>query len=453
MKCPKCGNEVPDNSSFCNICGADINEITKTEPKELAASIDPTEDNYIPNKVKPVFKKPIIFISIAIVIIAAVVVILLTQKGVAAEFTECFNANQYDQALKIYTDKVATIKDVNSKKDIDNDIKKYLVGKIQKVKDEFVNNKLDYNTCTEQLKRISGYNIVLGEASAVTDFINKLNNSRLAFGAGKSYYGQKQYLSAIQKLNTVIKDDNNYDEAHKLLSDALTEAKKAQFTEAEQKYNNRDYQGAIDSINKITPYINDDETKGRLTFYQSEKQKADELEKQRLEQRKRELLAQTTRYVDNVTNDVTYVPKPYGDLIKFPSGGVIFYPYLRGEIDNNVFKLIAGVNQDNWIFMKEIDCNADGYMFKIEFDDLLDRQSEVGYGTGIYEWVEVVAFESPLLKDMPNPNLISDLGKLANAESALIKFQGDIYSRTYELTEKQKADLKNIIELHSYSKK
>ncbi|KOC31606.1 hypothetical protein ADU81_13115 [Clostridium botulinum] len=149
---------------------------------------------------------------------------------------------------------------------------------------------------------------------------------------------------------------------------------------------------------------------------------------------------------------MTYVPKPYGELINIGESSVIFYPYLRGEVGSDVLKLIAGFNRSEWVFTKNIKCNADGEIFDLKFD-YFERKSNVGFGTGIYEWIEIPVLEDTVFSDCnTNLNMITNLKKLGKAKKALIKFEGDTQSLDYELTSNQKNTLLEVIELHEICK-
>ncbi|WP_291566407.1 hypothetical protein [Clostridium sp. UBA2485] len=104
--------------------------------------------------------------------------------------------------------------------------------------------------------------------------------------------------------------------------------------------------------------------------------------------------------------------------------------------------------------MRKIICNADGYIFELNFD-YFSRKTEVVVGGGVDEWVEIPCFDR---KDIDigidkNPKMLEDLIKLGKSRNALIKFEGDTQAMDYTLTEEQKNILLNVIELHNISKK
>lgn len=101
MFCPKCGKELPDDSVFCNACGHQLNETTKSEP---AVEEKPKKEK------KPVNKKAVktaAIISGTVIGIAAIfcIVFFIVIPSLAHSKAEkLYNDNQYIEAYQAYID-------------------------------------------------------------------------------------------------------------------------------------------------------------------------------------------------------------------------------------------------------------------------------------------------------------------------------------------------------------
>lgn len=80
MKCPKCGQEIPDYSTFCPQCGTPVNQNSQSAQSQSAAQVD--EYHFIPTTVavlKPFSRGPI-FMFIGLVILT--LLLLLPTRGI-----------------------------------------------------------------------------------------------------------------------------------------------------------------------------------------------------------------------------------------------------------------------------------------------------------------------------------------------------------------------------------
>jgi len=445
MKCPNCETELSIGDLYCSKCGHHVdsgenNTIDSIVENEEATSLSETT----PAKgLRGLSRRTIAFISIGAMIVLCVALTgaFLWNTPVHA-FEKLYSQKQFGKAQELYTS-------IEKKGDKDscNSIKKYLSDNIAEVKSNFINRKINLTQANQFLNDVASFPIVNTEAIGVKTFVNQLDTSHQAYKNGLEQLSKDKYDLAVEELGKVIPDDSNYETSKKKISEVLPKLKEQKLKEAEDLFAKKKYGEAVSAIQVALKYIdNDSELKQKMEFYQGEQNKA----KKEFEQRKQQLLSTVTRFQDPVSNKITYFPKPYGDKITFTLGGVIFYPYLRGELGDDSFKLIAGFNRDDWVFMDRIVCNADGYVFELNFNSF-DRNTEVEYGAGVDEWVEILAFDrfpSFKSKDL-NPNILDDLKKLANANLALIKFEGDTKSFDYVLAPYQKNTINNILELHN----
>jgi len=119
------------------------------------------------------------------------------------------------EASKIYNEKI------KGNTSNENEIISFLKSKIENIKKDFSENKLEYNAAISQLDTIEKTGLVLSEVSSAKSEINSLNDSRTAFKKGKEFLNSKNYKEALSELKKVIKEDENYDKAQELISSSI----------------------------------------------------------------------------------------------------------------------------------------------------------------------------------------------------------------------------------------
>ena len=101
MFCPKCGKELPDDSVFCNACGHQINEATKSEPVVK----EKNKKEKKPVNKKAVKTAAIIFGAvIGIVAILCIVFLVIIPSLAHSKAEKLYNDNQYVEAYQAYID-------------------------------------------------------------------------------------------------------------------------------------------------------------------------------------------------------------------------------------------------------------------------------------------------------------------------------------------------------------
>ncbi|ABK62125.1 zinc ribbon domain-containing protein [Clostridium novyi] len=403
MFCHKCGTENDNSSVYCSKCGKKLKKQDSKNKnkilvlfKKVISKLDKVVESLLKDKKKLCIS---LGVMIAIIILNICICVHINNKDINA-FKKAFNAEKYEDAKQVYSN-VINNNDKNKQDKFDKKIGKYLTNKISHLQNDFINdkNRSDCNKELDVLDQMYYYKFNFEQINKSKEKIKKYSDSRKAFKNGIKLEKNKNYFYALEQFNNVIKDDTNYSEAQNHMKDILLKAKE-------------------DMLKKSEEY----------------------------------LLSKVNKCKDKVSEDVTYMPKPYGELIDIGEGSVIFYPYLRGEVGIDVLKLIAGFNRSEWVFTKNIKCNADGEIFDLKFD-YFDRKSNVGFGTGIYEWIEIPVLEDTILSDYnTNLNMIDNLKKLGKAKKALIRFEGDTQFLDYELTSNQKNTLLEVIELHEICK-
>ena len=258
MYCNKCGNEIPDGSVFCNKCGSKI--ITGAN-----------EDVF--SRLKKLNSKLLVFGLAGVLIIGVIIAIVIFFNNPISKFKGAIKDNKYIEASKIYNEKI------KGNTSNENEIISFLKSKIENIKKDFSENKLEYNAAISQLDTIEKTGLVLSEVSSAKSEINSLNDSRTAFKKGKEFLNSKIYKEALSELKKVIKEDENYDKAQELISSSIKDYKTVILGEAETAANSNDYDKALTLLNEALILIpNDSDISAKKAIYEklNEEKKAAE---------------------------------------------------------------------------------------------------------------------------------------------------------------------------------
>lgn len=261
MYCNKCGNEIPDGSVFCNKCGSKI--ITGAN-----------EDVF--SRLKKLNSKLLVFGLAGVLIIGVIIAIVIFFNNPISKFKGAIKDNKYIEASKIYNEKI------KGNTSNENEIISFLKSKIENIKKDFSENKLEYNAAISQLDTIEKTGLVLSEVSSAKSEINSLNDSRTAFKKGKEFLNSKNYKEALSELKKVIKEDENYDKAQEFISSSIKDYKTVILGEAETAANSNDYDKALTLLNEALILIpNDSDISAKKAIYEklNEEKKAAERKK------------------------------------------------------------------------------------------------------------------------------------------------------------------------------
>jgi tetratricopeptide (TPR) repeat protein len=255
--CPKCGVENPEDSLFCSKCGAKLS-VTNEETKTNVF----TE---IVNKLKTFLnKKNIIIICSAIAIILAGAVYL---NNPVSKFKSDIRSNNYVEANQLYRDKI------KGNTDKEGTIISFLKDETKKLKESFLNKESNYDETKKQLVTIRNTGLVTAEANDVINFVNDLNNSRLAYKKAEEYMKNNDMVNALKEYKKVIEDDQNYEKAKQQISSNEKEYKEYALKAAEDSANAKDYDKSIQLLREAVSILpNDSDLIARLTVYEKQQQ-------------------------------------------------------------------------------------------------------------------------------------------------------------------------------------
>lgn len=240
MICPKCGNEMPEGSIFCNKCGS------KIVKESGSVSI-----NVKLLKVKGIFTKNKFIMPgiIAAIIIMAVIILYLNNPVIAYE--NDIRNNKFSEASTLYSRKIS-----NNKKD-EQKILDFLNNEVTDIKQKFINQKISYDKANRELSVINQTGLI-DNVSKISEFIDTLNSSRLAFKKGEEYFKNNDIENALKSYKDVIKDDSNYSLASKKISDLTFTYKTKILKDAEDSASKKDYKKAVDILTTASQILDKD---------------------------------------------------------------------------------------------------------------------------------------------------------------------------------------------------
>jgi tetratricopeptide (TPR) repeat protein len=475
MICHECKKEIEDGSLFCNNCGTRLSE----DNEEVENVGDKTTDR--PHKVKKLmacilekFKaidqehiKPFreklmvrigqnkkaytLYSALALVVIAAVIVGTIYFNDPLRKIERLYNNGEYDKAELVYSRTISREKNAGKRETLNNNLKDFFTKMAVKTEEDYAEGKISYQEAVDCVKNIKEFWFAEHVYELSIDEINKLRDSKASYEAGLKKLADNNIIEGVKELSKVIREDPNYDDAKKQITNALPSLRKQALLEAENAYKAKDYQGAIDFVELVSEYIKDDtEIKEKLEFYNAENEKA-------LAQRKKELLSKTTSNYDDMKDETIIVPAGYSTGYVNVSGSVNIYPMITVDSSGKAsFYIFAGFEQPDWIFFDHIIFNADGNKFTWLFDYGEPRR-KVLWGT-ISEWaanfqgsVETIDVLDELNihpSNMINTALIQEMTQLSSAKTAKMRFQGQGY-RDHVLTSHEKENIKIFIELYN----
>ena len=480
MICPKCTKKIEDGSLFCNNCGTKLSEDNlQTNIEKVEAVGEKTTDR--PHKVKRLMacilektkainqkhiksltenlkfkigqnKKAYIFYSaVALVLIAAVVSGTIYFNNPVRKIERLYNNGEYDKAISVYSRTISREKNIRKREALNSVLKDFFAKKANKIEEDYAAERIDYQTAIDCVKTIKAYWFAEHVSDLSLDEINKLRDSKNSYKTGLKNIANNDFIEGVKELSKVIREDPNYDDARKQITNALPSLRKQALLEAEKAYKSKDYQGAIDFVELLTNYFKEDtEIKEKLDFYKAENEKA-------IAQRKQELLSKTTSSYDDMKDETIIVPAGYSTRYVNVSKSVNIYPMITVDSSGKAsFYVFAGFEQSDWIFFDHIIFNADGNKFTWYFD-FGEPRREVLWGT-ISEWVanfqgsvdtiDVLDELNISPGNMINVALIQEMTQLSSAKTAKMRFQGQGY-RDHVLTSHEKENLKLFIELYN----
>lgn len=121
---------------------------------------------------------------------------------------KAINGNDYKKANTIYDKR---IKGNNMQEEA---LGEGLESELDKLVDEFTNNKISYDDARNKIEALAEFNIITKKVENSRKEIDDLHVSRVAFNDAIKYEANDNYIDAITEYNAVIeKDSDNYAKA------------------------------------------------------------------------------------------------------------------------------------------------------------------------------------------------------------------------------------------------
>lgn len=212
--------------------------------------------------------KSVIIISALIIVGGISFAITKLFSNPVPKFESYFSNKNYSVASTLYSKSI-----LNTKYQAETNI--FLTKQSNEIKQNLINIKTSVQDASNEVSELSKYKI---DITNVKVFVDSLSSSNAAFTSANQSINNKNYLSAVDQLKKVIKEDKNYDNAQKLIKDQLDLSKKQKLDEAQNYASKEDYIKALASIDSMLKYLpNDTDLTDKENFYKQAKIDSDKV--------------------------------------------------------------------------------------------------------------------------------------------------------------------------------
>lgn len=243
IKCPYCGADLPEDSEFCNKCGAKLKEDGNEPVKATLPDLTLAEKSHEVHIAKIDFrkfkftKKKIILSTISLVVVAGVIVTIVLINNPLNQFSIDILQGKYDAANQIYTTKLKPDQQSNA-----DDI---LNNQLSDVKTQYISNKITFSQATAKLNKIGIVQSQNTNYSPISSFVLSLNQSRESFKNANTAIQAKDYSTALTDYSKVIKEDSDYSTAQDDIVKYKSDYKKQILSKVDGLVANHDYDNAL----------------------------------------------------------------------------------------------------------------------------------------------------------------------------------------------------------------
>ncbi len=502
MVCSKCHSEVLPDSKCCTHCGNVLNISESTENTGISNSNEDNyfTRTYLQDfKQKPAGKTKklallIISVVIGFSIITAPIMYLLYNnvylfnKQVSSVIKEVEKKN-FKKAKSNYDSLKAQLKDSKKNRAIVT-IDDVLNKKADSLSQDYIKSKLDYDELEVWFNGLNQFPSVKEKITEKEKVLKKYKDSRQSMKSADKAMKDKEYLDALKYYKEVVREDSsNYSKAQNNIKTCIKDMYDYYINEAEQMNSKGYYEDAYKTVKSIKEYYPDDPIiKSKMDTYLNNLfdatiKKADELnagkkfdnaistleslkayfpnnqkiaekvslykknkiaaalaEQEKVEKRKKELLAQTSQRYDKEYGMKVYSPKGLDTYYVNIDDKLNIEPRMYTLADSSAgLMFFIGYAQDEYINFSKLIFDIDGEIIEQEIPESV-KKSEF-YNPGVAEWCTLSAIN--------NSKLVEQIKKLAYGTNSKIIFEGNKY-RNHVLTKKEKDNLKLFIELFGY---
>lgn len=252
MICQKCNTKNQDDSMFCKKCGEQLQKHNEDENKKNVTS-------------KFLTKKNTVMLSAIVVVVISSLLLFVYFNDSLRQYKSEIRNNNYTEANQLYKDEI----EGNTKKE--NQVKVFLTDEVSKIKNDFIKNKMEYNTALNNLKTIENTELTTTDAKNAVRDIKKLNTSRISYKKGLKFLDSENYIDAIKEFDNVIDQDTNYELAQEQIQELSGNYKSEALIQAESYVSDNEYEEAISLLKEANSVIpNDSEIISKLEVFEGE---------------------------------------------------------------------------------------------------------------------------------------------------------------------------------------
>ena len=203
-------------------------------------------------------------VSIMVLLSLFVVQIGCALFNKTARLESMINAEKYNEALDFYRE---------NRDDIDKgDAVNVFESALDKMYKNYLNGKTDRRDIQEYINDLEKVqsDALDSYGEGILNDVNKVELSREAFLKAENAFKNSSYIEAISYYEQVIKDDTNYNDAQKQISECRESYKKQKISEAEKYAQKEDYLNAIKLLKDAVAIAGEsDEINSLMNTYQT----------------------------------------------------------------------------------------------------------------------------------------------------------------------------------------
>lgn len=205
IKCPECGCEISDKSKKCIHCGYKLNG--KNRKKKVGIAV----------------------LAAAVILGSGGAGFWLVSGYNVRHYMKEIKNNQFENAQSIYEKKIKG-------KTKEQEVKKKTLDELQEKVENYAKDEKQFDNYTAMLNFVQ-QNFNDEDLSNVTKEVDEIKLSKDNYKSGNDKYSEKEYQSAINFFNKVIKTDGNYENAQNKIEECKQQIKTSILEKIENSFN------------------------------------------------------------------------------------------------------------------------------------------------------------------------------------------------------------------------
>lgn len=254
MICPKCGNNLEENTKFCGKCGYKVREDSSPSTQPVSPDAGKHKEN---ESKKPFRKRKVIIplILILLIVISAVIGMAYFNRPVAV-MNRAISADDFATAFEVYTTQLQN-------KPLEESTVELLQKYVDSVVSDYESGSLSYENALSRVNEISNFGLfdntvaTMSESAIVS--INKKDSFDKYITAGNEALESDDFLSAISLFEDALEVDSESEEAENGLTTAQDAYRDDVIGQVDQAISSREYATAKDILNSALTNMPGDE--------------------------------------------------------------------------------------------------------------------------------------------------------------------------------------------------